>query len=110
METSLLAGWIAALAAAALLGATELGAAASLAVATASLTAAFVALPPARDQAPHPPPLRYELPLRMAAFVVFCASSPSSFSPPASCSRSAPPCRRRRRPGRGRVVDRRAYP
>ena len=66
-KPSLLTGWIAALAAAALLGAKELGTAASLAVATASLTAAFVALPPARDQARHPPPLRYELPLRMIA-------------------------------------------
>ena len=65
--TSLLVGWIAALAAAALLRTSELGAAASLAVATASLTAAFFALPRAGGQAPHPPPLRYELPLRMAA-------------------------------------------
>jgi hypothetical protein len=66
-KPSLLAGWIAALIAAALLRTTELGAAASLAVATASLTAAFLALPRTSGQAPHPPPLRYELPLRMAA-------------------------------------------
>ena len=65
--TSLFFGWIAALAAAALLRTSEPGAAASLAVAAASLTAAFFALPRARGQAPHPPPLRFELPLRMAA-------------------------------------------
>ena len=45
----------------------ELGPAACLAIATASLTAAYLALPRTRSHAPAPPPLRYELPLRMAA-------------------------------------------
>jgi hypothetical protein len=64
---SLLAGWIAVVAAAALLRTAELGPVASLAIAVASLAAAFFALPRATDQAPPPPALRYELPLRMAA-------------------------------------------
>lgn len=64
---SLVAGWAAVAAAAGGLGGAELGPAACLAVATASLTAAYLALPRTSGQAPPPPPLRYELPLRMAA-------------------------------------------
>jgi hypothetical protein len=66
-RTSLLASWIAVAVAAAVLRTAELGPVASLAIATASLTAAFFALPRATDQAPPPLALRYELPLRMAA-------------------------------------------
>jgi hypothetical protein len=64
---SLLAGWIAVAAAAALLGSLEVSAPASLAIAAASLTAAFLALPRATAPSPHPPALRSELPLRMVA-------------------------------------------
>ena len=64
---SLLAGWLTVAAAAALLGSTSFSPAASLAIATLSLTAAFLALPRGTDQTPPPPALRYELPLRMAA-------------------------------------------
>jgi hypothetical protein len=64
---SLLAGWAAVGVVGAAIGGVSFGPAASLAIATVSLTAAFVALPEAIDQVPSPPPLRYELPLRMAA-------------------------------------------
>jgi len=63
----LLAGWIAVAAVAVFLRSAQLGPAASLAVATASLTAAFAALPKSHATTRHPPSLRYELPLRMAA-------------------------------------------
>jgi hypothetical protein len=64
---SLVAGWVAVGALAAGIGGVEFGPAASLAIATVSLAAAYLALPKATDHAPPPPPLRYELPLRMAA-------------------------------------------
>ena len=64
---SLLAGWIAVAAVAAALRTAEIGPAASLAVAAGSLAVAFLALPRGSDQAPRPPALPYELPLRMAA-------------------------------------------
>ena len=64
---SLLAGWAAVGVVAAAIGGVSFGPAACLAIATASLTAAYFALPRTNSHAPPPPPLRYELPLRMAA-------------------------------------------
>jgi hypothetical protein len=64
---SLVAGWVAVGAIAAVIGGAELGPATSLVIATVSLAAAYFALPKANTQAPPPPPLRYELPLRMLA-------------------------------------------
>jgi hypothetical protein len=64
---SLVTGWVAVGATAAGIGGVEFDPGASLAIATASLTAAFAALPKTSTQALPPPPLRYELPLRMAA-------------------------------------------
>jgi len=63
----LAAGWATVGVVAAVIGGTEFGPAASLAIAIASLTAAYLALPKTNTQAPPPPPLRFELPLRMAA-------------------------------------------
>src|SRR5215211_464196 len=65
--TSLLAGWIAVAVAAAVLRELHPEPAASLVIAAASLTAAFLALPKTMARTPHPPALRRELPLRMAA-------------------------------------------
>src|SRR5215218_3514189 len=65
--TSLLVGWLAVAAAAALLGSLRPSPAASLAVAAVSLAAAYAALPRSTAQTPHPPALRHELPLRMGA-------------------------------------------
>ena len=71
---SLVAGWAAVGGVAACIGGVEFGPAACLAIAAVSLAAAYFALPKATDQipaapskGPPPPPLRYELPLRMAA-------------------------------------------
>jgi hypothetical protein len=64
---ALVAGWVAVGAAAALLQPIHTGTAASLAVATVSLGAAFLALPRGAAETPAPLALRYELPLRMAA-------------------------------------------
>jgi hypothetical protein len=64
---SLVTGWAAVGATAAGIGGAEFGPAASLAIATVSLTAAYFALPTTNTHAAPPPPLRYELPLRMAA-------------------------------------------
>ena len=64
---SLVAGWVAVGGVAVCIGGVELGPAECLAIAAVSLAAAFVALPKTNTQAPPPPPLRYELPLRMAA-------------------------------------------
>ncbi len=64
---SLVAGWVAVAGVAACIGGVEFGPAESLAIAAVSLAAAYVALPKTNTQAPPPPPLRYELPLRMAA-------------------------------------------
>jgi hypothetical protein len=64
---SLVAGWTAVGGVAAAIRDAELGPTACLAIATASLTAAYFALPRTTTQAAPPPPLRYELPLRMAA-------------------------------------------
>jgi uncharacterized membrane protein (GlpM family) len=65
---SLAAGWAAVGAVAAVIGGTEWGPTASLVIAAASLSGAYVALPRTRRLAAPPlPSLRYELPLRMAA-------------------------------------------
>jgi hypothetical protein len=64
---SLLAGWVTVGAVAAGIGGVRFGPAASLAIAIASLTAAYFALPRTNTHAPPPLSLRYELLLRMAA-------------------------------------------
>jgi uncharacterized membrane protein (GlpM family) len=64
---ALAAGWAAVGVSAAGIGGTEFGTTASFAIATGSLTMAYVALPGASDRASSPPPLPYELPLRMVA-------------------------------------------
>ena len=72
---SLVAGWAAVGGIAAAVGGARLGPGASLAIASASLTAAYLALPrPTGHSAPPPPPLRYELPLRMACTAALVAA------------------------------------
>jgi hypothetical protein len=64
---ALVAGWAAVGVSAAGIGGAEFGTSASFAIATGSLTMAYVALPRASDRAASPPPLPYEIPLRMVA-------------------------------------------
>jgi uncharacterized membrane protein (GlpM family) len=64
---ALAAGWAAVGVSAVGIAGTAFGTTASFAIAIGSLTMAYLALPRARDRAAPPPPLPYELPLRMVA-------------------------------------------
>jgi hypothetical protein len=82
--TSLVVGWIAAAALAALLGAVEVGPLAGLAAATLALVVAYRALPRGAAAPGAPPTPRWDLPLRMAltaALVVSLTAAASRLGP-----------------------------